>query len=109
MLLYGALEESHTITGPMVDSTSDELQHDLEGAPMGAAAGLAPAAVGAGPADDLAREIRHAITAPLGYADDRSYTELLHRVQVLEETVARRERVFQRLMDVFSGFNATRR
>ena len=36
-------------------------------------------------------------------------TELVHRVQVLEETVARRERVFQRLMDVFSGFNATRR
>ena len=109
VLLYGALEETHSITGPMVDSTSDELQHDLEGAPMGAAAGLTPAAVGAGPADDLAAQIGHAITAPLGYADDRSYTELLHRVQVLEETVARRERVFQRLMDVFSGFNAARR
>jgi hypothetical protein len=29
-------------------------------------------------------------------------------VQALEEAVARRERVFQRLMDVFSGFNVTR-
>ena len=108
VLLYGALEESHTITAPMVDSTADELQHDLEGAPMGAAAGLAPAGVGAG-GDDLATQIGHAITAPLGYADDRSYTELVHRVQVLEETVARRERVFQRLMDVFSGFNQGRK
>ena len=33
---------------------------------------------------------------------------LLRRVQALEEAVARRERVFQRLMDVFSGFNAAR-
>jgi len=109
VLLYGALEESHTITGPMVDSTSDELQHDLEGAPMGAAAGLAPATLGAGTADDLAAQLGRAITAPLAYADERTYTELLHRVQVLEETVARRERVFQRLMDVFSGFNQTKR
>jgi general secretion pathway protein A len=109
VLLYGALEESHTITGPMVDSTADELQHDLEGAPMGVAAGLSPATVGAGTGDDLATQISHAITAPLAYADERLYTELLHRVQVLEETVARRERVFQRLMDVFSGFNQTKR
>ena len=35
-------------------------------------------------------------------------TDLTRRVQVLEESGARRERVFQRLMDVFSGFNAQR-
>jgi len=109
VLLYGALEESGTITGPMVDSTADELQHDLEGAPMGRAAGLSSAAMGAASGDELATQIGHAISAPL-YAEDRTaVTELVHRVQVLEETVARRERVFQRLMDVFSGFNATRR
>jgi len=110
VLLYGALEESHTITGPMVDSTADELQHDLEGAPMGQAAGLAPAAIGVSPGDELAAQIGQAIAAPLGYAEERAaLTGLVHRVQVLEETVARRERVFQRLMDVFSGFNAARR
>jgi len=109
VLLYGALEESGTITGPMVDSTADELQHDLEGAPMGRAAGLSSATMGAASGDELATQIGHAISAPL-YAEDRTaVTELVHRVQVLEETVARRERVFQRLMDVFSGFNATRR
>jgi hypothetical protein len=88
------------------------LQHDLEGAPMGRAAGLSSATMGAssgGDGDDLATQIGQAISAPL-YAEDRTaMTELVHRVQVLEETVARRERVFQRLMDVFSGFNATRR
>jgi general secretion pathway protein A len=111
VLLYGALEESGTVTGPMVDSTADELQHDLEGAPMGRAAGLSSATMGASSggassADDLAAQIGNAISAPL-YAEDRTaVTELVHRVQVLEETVARRERVFQRLMDVFSGFNA---
>ena len=109
VLLYGALEESHTITGPMVDSTADELQHDLEGAPMGRAAGLSSATMGSSSGDELAAQIGNAISAPL-YAEDRTaVTELVHRVQVLEETVARRERVFQRLMDVFSGFNATRR
>jgi hypothetical protein len=93
----------------MVDSTADDLQHDLEGAPMGRAAGLSSATMGASPGDDLAAQIGNAISAPL-YAEDRTaITELVHRVQVLEETVARRERVFQRLMDVFSGFNATRR
>jgi general secretion pathway protein A len=110
VLLYGALEESGTITGPMVDSTADELQHDLEGAPMGRAAGLSSATMGAASGDELASQIGHAMSAPLGYAEERTaLAELVHRVQVLEETVARRERVFQRLMDVFSGFNATRR
>ena len=45
-----------------------------------------------------------------GYQEERgpAYADLLRRVQALEEAVARRERVFQRLMDVFSGFNAAR-
>jgi len=31
VLLYGASEETNRITGPMVESTADELQYDLEG------------------------------------------------------------------------------
>ncbi|MCW3476918.1 XrtA/PEP-CTERM system-associated ATPase [Limobrevibacterium gyesilva] len=102
VLLYGALEESTTITGPMVDNTANELQHDLEGL---------PAAQARAPGDDLASQIGAAIGASASDGDERghSYADLAHRVQVLEETVARRERVFQRLIDVFSGFNATRR
>jgi hypothetical protein len=39
---------------------------------------------------------------------ERSYQDLLRRVEALEEIVARRERVFQRLMDVFGGFSQQR-
>ena len=103
VLLYGALEEVHSITGPMVDNTANELQQDLEG-------GGTPAPMPANPVEDLALQIGQAIGGSLAYAPDRttSYTDLANRVHVLEETVARRERVFSRLMDVFSGFNATR-
>ena len=113
VLLYGALEESNTITGPMVDNTATELQQDLEGtstAPPGASA-IVQDAVPLTTNDDLAVQIGRAIGASLGSnGGDGSHdiADLVHRIRVLEETVARRERVFQRLMDVFSGFNATR-
>ncbi len=86
VMLYGALEEAHKITGPMVDSTAQELQYDLEGGSPETAASLAQPA---------------AVTAAL--ASVPGLAELTHRVNVLEETSARRERVFQRLMDVFGG------
>jgi hypothetical protein len=103
VLLYGALEESHQITGPMVDNTAHELQQDLEGgAPTGATL----------PAEAMAAQIGAALGGGggFGFSEERSQmvTDLTRRVQVLEEAVARRERVFQRLMDVFSGFNAQR-
>jgi putative secretion ATPase (PEP-CTERM system associated) len=100
VLLYGALEEVHNITGPMVDNTATELQRDLEGG----------VAEGAARGDDIAAQIGEALSggAP-SYVEDRGgLAELTRRVQALEDAVARRERVFQRLMDVFSGFNASR-
>jgi general secretion pathway protein A len=93
VLLYGALEESHTISGPMVDSTADELRLDLEGgsdAPSGADAGSA----------DAPAERDGEASGTLG--------DLVRRVQALEDAMARRERVFQRLIDVFSSGNAPR-
>jgi putative secretion ATPase (PEP-CTERM system associated) len=103
VLLYGALEEAHTITGAMVDNTAGELQRDLDD---GAAGQMGPAGT------DLASQIGQALSgggAP-AFVEDRApaYADLARRVQALEEAVARRERVFQRLMDVFSGFNAGR-
>jgi general secretion pathway protein A len=102
VLLYGALEESDTITGPMVDNTAAELQQDLEGLTEGAA----PASNGHG---DLAAQIGQAIRGG-GFLDDAgpSYNDLAQRVRALEDAVARREKVFQRLIDVFSGFNQNR-
>ncbi len=107
VLLYGALEESDSITGPMVDNTASELQQDLEVGGSGIN-GLT------GAAGDLATQIGQAIGGSMngsgGFADDHgpSYHELAQRVRSLEDAVARREKVFQRLIDVFSGFNANR-
>jgi hypothetical protein len=104
VLLYGALEEVHQITGPMVDNTAAELQRDLEG-------GLESARTS--PTADMATQIGQVLMGPEpgSYAsslDRAAISDLGRRIQVLEEAVARRERVFQRLMDVFSGFNASR-
>ena len=56
------------------------------------------------------RTIGGSLNGVAGFADDHgpSYHDLAQRVRSLEEAVARRERVFQRLIDVFSGFNANR-
>jgi type II secretory pathway predicted ATPase ExeA len=86
VLLYAALEEADTIGAPMVDSTAEELHHDIEGG-----------------ADEAAAA--HAIAAP---SNGQAYGELLGRVQALEQAMARRERVFQRLMDVFGGYTLPR-
>jgi putative secretion ATPase (PEP-CTERM system associated) len=107
VLLYGALEEVHQITGPMVDNTAAELQQDLEG---GVAQGAAT------PVEAMAAQIGAALAGGgggggYGLAEERTtqaLADLARRVQALEDAVARRERVFQRLMDVFSGFNAQR-
>lgn len=87
VMLYGALEETHKITGPMVDSTALELQRDLEGG-----------------APEMAPAPRPA--APVAQTIVPGLAELTHRVAALEESAARRERVFQRLMDVFGGVGA---
>ena len=78
VLLYGALDESPVINGPMVETTGDELQQDLEaGADM--ATTKAPLPV-SGQSDDLA-----------------------HRVEALEHAMARREQVFQRLSTILGS------
>ncbi len=97
VLLYGALEECWTLTGPMVDNTAEELHQDLEGgAPSGP------------PTADLSLRDGMALHENGGFDASRGYGELAGRVKVLEEAVARRERVFQRLMDVFGGFSMPR-
>jgi hypothetical protein len=98
VLLYAALEEAHRIDARMVDATAEELRADLEGG-----------------GEDVGETELGAEVIPLrpgpGAADrmpERSYQDLLRRVEALEEIVARRERVFQRLMDVFGGFSQQR-
>jgi putative secretion ATPase (PEP-CTERM system associated) len=85
VLLYGALEESDVITRAMVRNTADELNQDLE-------SGDAPAPVAA----LQARPPVYAAVASQG-AD----SEFRTRLGALEEVVARQERMFRKLLDVF--------
>ena len=94
VLLYAALEEAHDIDAHIVDATANELHADLEGGGEG---------VGE---TELGAEVIK--LRPAQAAEARSIAELLRRIEALEETVARRERVFQRLMDVFGGFSQQR-
>ncbi len=85
VLLYGALEQAATLTAEMVESTASELNQDLEGVPP-----LLPRNDHAG-----ARELSNFDVGGRFHEDS-----LRERVEVLEAKVARRERIFQRLIDV---------
>jgi hypothetical protein len=87
VLLFGALEQSTEITGPMVGSTADELAEDIEGV---SATRLA--------------QLSESFAAPSLGAEHSGGLDLLNRrVQALEEQMARRERVFQQFLDGLGG------
>jgi general secretion pathway protein A len=83
VLLYGAIEETHVITGPMVETTASELNQDL-------GTGLAaPQAV-----VDLSMPI--APEAP-------SRDTLTQRIEALEATTAKQDRVFRRILELLNA------
>lgn len=95
VLLYAALEETHSIDAGIVNATADELHADLEGGGEG---------VGETELGAEVIPLRLAAQGGMGQGEaGRSYADLLRRVEVLEEAVARRERLFQRLVDMFGG------
>jgi putative secretion ATPase (PEP-CTERM system associated) len=82
VLLYGAVEETHTITGTMVETTAQELSQDLGG-------GLpAPKALGT-----LSPSV------PSGVGND----VLERRIAALEQHFTRRDRVIRRLADLLGA------
>jgi putative secretion ATPase (PEP-CTERM system associated) len=93
VLLGGALERSAALTADMVEATAVELEEDLGG---GAAPDLRQGARGYGRDED---EVRAAA----------ALDGLERRVEALERVTARRERVFNRLMDLFSELGGGRR
>jgi hypothetical protein len=94
VLLLGSLEETHTITAAMVDSTADELDRDLGwhqpaqsiAAPAQTVAGdeAAPPQTGPGPSDDVMR-----------------------RIELLERSALRQEQAFQRVIDLLEARQGT--
>jgi general secretion pathway protein A len=81
VLLYGALEEAHTLTAEMVDATAEELARDL-------GAGLPPPDREAAPAED-AQAGREAA-----------------RIDTLEQNLARQDRTLRRLVDLIGAYAA---
>ena len=79
VLLYGALEELHTITADMVETTAGELNQDL-------GAGLGPA-----PPPSLVN------------GADREQEGILRRIEALEASSLRQERVFRRMLDLLEA------
>ncbi|WP_135467481.1 AAA family ATPase [Crenalkalicoccus roseus] len=91
LLLGCALERAAELTAPMVEATALELEEDLGGGPE-ARRGAAPAR------GHVGREA----------ALQETLEELTHRVETLERTLERRERVFRRLMDLFAEMGGRR-
>jgi hypothetical protein len=83
VLLYGAIEETHTITGPMVETTANELSQDL----------------GAG----LAAPQPAAVMMSLPPVSVPNNDAIVRRIEALEQTCARQDRVFRRLMDLLGA------
>jgi hypothetical protein len=132
VLLGGALEQTNEISAAMVEGTARELEEDLTGgspgvsrAPLpgprpGMHPGLHPGLHDhAGMAGDPSglNSLGGQIFGPQAYGaapyggqgyypqgpQPQALAELLHRVEALEGVTARRERVFNRLMDLFAG------
>ena len=84
VLLYGVLEEAHRVTREIVDGTAIELAQDLEGGRR-----------------DFQGDPGMAATRPGEYLDGVAHTDLLLRVEALERQAAQRDRLFQRMSQMF--------
>jgi putative secretion ATPase (PEP-CTERM system associated) len=88
VLMHGALDETSEITAAMVENTAEELQQDLKGLEGDDTSPVAPASQNE-PRPDTREE-------------SRAISSLTFRVEALEERVGRRERLFQRLSELFN-------
>jgi general secretion pathway protein A len=80
ILLYGSLEEAHSITGAMVEMTAGELNQDLGAGSVQAVS--PPSQVNGGTGEHEA---------------------MLRRIEALEASSARQDRVFRRMLDLFGA------
>ena len=83
VLLYASIEGAHTITAPMVETTANELAHDL--------------------GDDVAPPPDATVIASDPQIAASSASDaLMRRIEALEAGIARRDSVFRQLMDLLS-------
>jgi putative secretion ATPase (PEP-CTERM system associated) len=110
VLLGGALEQAGELTCTMVEGTARELEEDLSGGPdaVRMAGGqrrallsdaVLPGSMGSGGTQG---------GMGVAWASSAQVQDLAQRVESLEVQSARRERVFNRLMDLFAGASGPR-
>ncbi len=106
VLLYGALEEAAEITGAMVETAGEELAQDLE------SGGANPGGAGTRAASprELARlgpQLHEDRLDDGGLYGGGGLAELRQRLDTLEARVAKRDRVFQRLLTLLGSDGAS--
>ena len=82
VLLFGALEETHTITADMVEATADELNRDL-------GAGLEP--------------VRPRASYNGGGGGGEAMDDIMRRLDSLERQASRQDQVFRRMLDLLEA------
>ncbi len=108
LLMHGALDEASDITATMVEATSEELAQDLRGMESSDGAAAATYAPGYtngqtnGFAPGPAFGAVNGSHVPLSESEVRSLSSMAFRIEALEDRVGRRERLFQKLAEMFS-------
>lgn len=97
-LMHGALDETHMITLTMIESTASELQDDLRG---GVPEGQDHMSANLNPQPPQPPMPSNGLE--LSVEERRLLSNLVYRVEALEERVGRREQLFQRLAAIFAG------
>ena len=99
VLQFGALEGRHSISGAMVEEVADELHEGLNGVEPPAAS-LVPMPNGH---NGHAILPAHAAQGSSIVATSVASSEVLHRIEALEEASARQDRIFQRIMKLLAA------
>ncbi len=79
VLLFGALEEAHTITGDMVEATAEELNRDL----------------GAG--------LEASVASPFTPSQTDKQEDILRRIELLERNTSRQDQAVRRVMHLLEA------
>jgi general secretion pathway protein A len=100
VLQFGALDERATITGEMVDEVAEEMAEGMAGGMPAATAGGINGVEASAPVNGAA--------SPGFYdrsrsGDGREQSDLLHRIEALEEVTSRQDRIFQRIVKLLAA------
>jgi general secretion pathway protein A len=98
VLQFGALDERTSITAEMVDEVADEMAEGMNGVEAASQSNGLPASA----SDDANGHVRTSYPVLQSRASGDP-GDLLHRIEALEETTARQDRIFQRIVKLLAA------